>query len=300
MANATQGFQNDNRAQLGATRESLWDIITSIRKDETYVTSTSGSVKVGDQVHMWATQAIRTIGDRSQAQGADPTFDNVVTARSTNFTQIISVAYELTGTRIASNAVGGDPWARERNNAMSDWKDFAEYALVRGSLVSGNNSSSAKLKGMKGWASTNLTAQSGISFSEAIFNAYMGNAWSSGINPDTVLVGKSGKQRISGFTAGVTKTVPAEEYEIYGRVDVYDGDFGRQIINKHRFVTDTTVDTNFDFLSYESKYVQIGFLREPHFDEVAKTGDAEREQVIGELTLQVDSEKAVVLGQYHL
>ncbi len=299
MANATEGFQHDNRAPIGATRESLWDVITSIRTDETYLTSTAPKVSVGDQVHMWPTKSPRSITGRADPQGTDPTFDNTDTSRSQNFTQIIKVAYELTGSRMAVNAVGGDPWSVERNEAMKDWKDELEFSAIRSSLVSGNNSTASRMQGLRAFASTLLTSQSGVSFNETMFNDYIGNAWSIGIDIDTFLVGKTLKRRISGFTAGNVKNVDADEATLYGRIDVYDSDYGRVKMVKHRFVTNSA-DVNQDLLGYDSEYVKIGFLREPHFEKLAKTGDAEREMVVGEATLQVDSEKAVLWAKAHL
>lgn len=299
MANATKGFQHDNRAQIGATHESLWDVLVQIRKDETYVTSNAPKVKVTDQVHMWPTKEPRTITDRASIQGADPTYDNTNTGRTSNYTQVFEVGYELTNSRMAADAAGKDPKAQERDEAMKDFKNFLEFAVIRGSLVSGNNSTASKMKGLKQFASTLATSQSGVSLSEKMYNDYMGNAWDNGMEIDTVIVGRVLKSRISGFTAGSTKNVDAEQFKLYGRVDVYEGDFGIQKIIKHRYVT-ISGDTNYDLLAYDSNYVRTGEYDAVRFEQLAKTGAAEREMVYGEYTLQVDNEKSIVLGSKHL
>lgn len=296
MANASKGFQHDNKAPIGATRESLWDTIVIINPRETYVATSSEQISVGDVVHSWPQKSTRSVTGRASVQGADPTYDNTDTTRASNVTQIIQIGYELTGSRAgAPNAVGGDPMAAEKREAMSTWKNELEFSLVRGSLNTGNDSTASRAKGLKYFASTLATLESGKSLDESKYNAYMGNAWDQGIEIDTVLVGRVHKQRISGFTAGSTKNVDAEESTLYGRVDIYDGDWGRQRIMKHRYVWQSG-DNQYDFLAYESSYVKVGVYRPVKNEPLAKTGDAERGQTIGEYTLQVGNEKAVVLS----
>lgn len=300
MADTTvAGFQHTNRAPIGATQESLWDVITTIDPMETYVSSNAPTVKVGDIQHSWSLQAPRAVASRSQVEGADPTYDNTATSRDSNWTQIIDVAHQLTGSRKAANAVGGDVMARERNLSMKAFKNSMEFDLIRGTLATGNASTPRKMKGMKAFATTLLTSQSGVTLSETMYNLYMGNAWDVGMEIDTVLVGRVMKSHISQFTAGNVKNVNASEETLYGRVDVYDGDFGRQRIIKHRYITQSG-DANYDLLAYDSGYVHVGIYRDPTVEKLAKTGDADSEHVIGEVTLQVDSEKAIVLAKAHL
>ena len=293
MANATVGFQSPQRAPIGGTKESLLDLVVTIDPLETFVTSNAPTVKVTDILHSWTAKSPRAVASRSQAEGADPTFDNTYTTRVSNMTQIISVGYELTGTRMAVDATGGDAWARERNEAMTAWKNALEYDVIRGSKVTAQSGVAGKMNGLKSFASTLATSRSGVSLDENTVNEYLGLAWAQGVKIDTILVGRVLKSRISGFTAGNTKFVPAGDKTIWGAVDVLETDFGRVRVILHRFVT-VSGDTNQDFLAYDSKYVKIGYLREPRYEKLAKTGDAQREQIIGEATLQVDTEKAVL------
>lgn len=292
MANATVGFQSPQRAPIGGTKESLLDLVVTIDPLETFVTSNAPKVKVTDIFHSWTLKSPRSVASRSQAEGADPIYDNTYTTRASNMTQIISVGYELTGTRKAVDATGGDPWARERNEAMVALKNALEHDVIRGSMVTAESGVAGKMKGLKNFASTLATSRSGVSLGEAMVNDILGAAWAQGVRIDTILVGRTLKSRISGFTAGNTKFVPAGDKTIWGVVDVLETDFGRVRVVLHRFVT-VSGDTNQDFLAYDSKYVKMGYLREPQYEKLAKTGDADREQIICEATLQVDSEKAV-------
>jgi len=294
MANATVGFQSPQRAPIGGTKESILDLVVTIDPLETFVSSNAPTAKVTDIYATWTLKSPRAAASRSAIEGADPTFDNTYTTRGANNTQIITVGYELTGTRMAVDATGGDAWARERNEAMTAWKNALEYDLIRGTLQTTLSGVAGKMKGMKSFAATLATSQSGVSASEAMVNEALGAAWAQGVKIDTILVGRTLKSRISGFTAGNTKFVPAGDKTIWGSVDVLETDFGRVRVVLHRFIT-VAGDVNNDFLAYDSKYIKVGYLREPHYEKLAKTGDAEREMIIGEATLVVESEKAIVL-----
>lgn len=303
MSDATrvQGFQSPlNRAPIGATKESLYDLLTTIDPLENFVSSNAPTVKVGDQYHHWLIKSPRTVASRSQAEGKDPTFDNTAATRDSNWTQIMSVGYELSGSRAAADAVGGDPWAVERNEAMKALKNSMEYDIIRGSMITMDSGDAGRLKGMKAFASTLKTNQSGESLSETMVNDYLGNAWAQGTKIDHILVGRTLKSRISEFTSGNTKYVAAGDKTIWGVVDVLETDFGRVRVVLHRYVTDASVDNAQDFLAYDSNYVKIGIYRAPKYEKLAKTGDAEREQVIQEVTLQVESEKSIVLAEEHI
>lgn len=293
MANATVGFQSPQRAPIGGTHESILDLVVTVDPLETFVSSNAPTTKATDIRHWWTLKSPRTVTSRSQAEGADPTYDNTYTSRASNVTQIISVAYELTGTRMAVDATGGDAWARERNEAMTAWKNALEFDLIRNTLVTTLSGVAGEMQGLKSFASTLATNASGTSLSNAMVNEALGAAWAQGVHIDTILVGRTLKTRISEFTAGNTKFVPAGDKTIWGSVDVLETDFGRVRVVLHRFVT-VSGDTNNDFLAYDSKYIKVAYLREPHYEKLAKTGDAEREMIIGEATLVVETEKAVV------
>lgn len=299
MANATKGFQNDNRANIGASKESLWNVMVQIRADETYVSSHAPISNASDMIHMWATKTPRPIGPRAAVQGADPSFDNTNTARSQNWTQLFEIGYELTGSNAAATYPGTDPLAQEKDEAINDAKDFLEYALVRGTMVCGNDSTASSMKGLKAWASTLKTVLSAITLTEAIANRYMANGWAQGTKLTTWLASSALKDRINTFSGGATRQVDANTESIYGNIDVIKTSYGTVTVNLHRFITADT-DTNQDFLLYDSRYIHLAEYRAFKFKPLAETGDATRGMVVGEYTLQVDTEKAVALATNHV
>ncbi|WP_311921690.1 DUF5309 family protein [Heyndrickxia sporothermodurans] len=51
----------------------------------------------------------------------------------------------------------------------------------------------------------------------------------------------------------------------------------------------------FDSYVFNDSYVDLAYLREPHFEPLAKTGDSIKGQVIAEATLKVGSKKGVAV-----
>jgi hypothetical protein len=300
-----------------AVRESLLDIITNIdpMEDQLYVGLQKSTA---DQpYHQWLTDTLQpvtyalvvnsTTAGGLGVEGADANFFAVTNpARKTNWTQIVISPFQVSGSDRASNTAGfKDRYAYEMQKAMKAWRRWAEYSIVRSTLVSGAATSGStgarQLSGIKAQISTNLTSQSGVSLSETILNTYLQNAWAGGGVVDAIYVGGVLKRRISQFTNTNTRFVEADSASVNNTINVYDSDFGRVEVDKHRYVTQTG-DTNFDVLGIQKDKWAIAHLRgrEPHYEDIAKTGDSTKGMIIGELTVEARAENSSFLGQAHL
>jgi len=288
-----------------AVRESLLDIITNIdpMEDQLYVGLQKSTA---DQpLHQWLTHTLAsvgnalvsnvgTIGGALGTEGADVIFGNLTNpTRSTNWTQIVVSPFQVSGTDRASNTAGfKDRFAYEMQKAMKAWRRWAEYSLVRSTLVSGTATTSSgaarQLAGIKAQITTNLTNQSGVSLSETMLNSYLQNAWTAGGVVDAIYVGGTLKRRISSFVNTNTRFVEADSESVNNVINIYESDFGRVEVDKHRYVTQTTLDTGFDLVGIQKDKWAIAHLRgrEPHYEDIAKTGDSTKGMIIGELTLE--------------
>lgn len=278
----------------GTNKEDLWDVITDVDPQNTYLMTTLGTVKVSNVLHQWPNDSIGTISAvEGEYEGFTPDYaDGSTLTRSTNYTSLIHKSFQVTETEIAVEQAGySDRLNYEQQDAMVQWKNAAEYALIRSTLACGNGSTVGKqMKGIEAWSSTLHTAHSGLSLDETKLNDHFGNAYTQGIEIDTVLVNKVLKRRISSWTQPNTRNVSAESAAVYAYVDTYFSDFGKVDIVKHRYMQ--TGDE--DLLGIQSKHIKIGLLRRPKFEEIAKTADARRGYIVGELTVQVGHEKAVL------
>lgn len=276
-------------------KEDLLDAIMNIDPVETYLTSNLGTVTINNTFHEWLIDTLTAQSTQSGiAEGADTTYAVGNPSRSSNITQIIEKGFKVSKTQQNVDHAGfSDRFAYEQSKKMKEWKNQLEFSVLRGTVASGDGSTARTMKGIKGFASTLTTTQSGVSLSETQFNDYLGNAWDNGAEIDTILVGKVLKRRISGWTAGNTRNIDAKSAELVGRIDVYDSDFGRVKVVKHRYMT-ISGDTNYDLLGIQSEYIKIGYLDKPHFEERPASGYYVAGSIVGEATVQVGTEKAVL------
>lgn len=236
-------------------------------------------------------------------EGADPTYTGNDPTTLLNMMHIISIGFAVTDSEQATARYGSpeDRVAYETEKALKDWGNAAELALVRSTIITGNNSTARQMRGLKSSLSL-TTSQSGVSLSETILNNYLSNVWEQGANVDTVAVPMVLKRRISGFNAnGATKFYNQDDKRLVTPIEIYESDASSKPIKlvAHRYVT-ISGDANYDIIGVEMEHFATAWLREPKVRPLAKTGDAENRQVIGELTLEARNQYAGFLGQAHL
>lgn len=278
---------NDN-----AIREDLADIITNLNPTDYQLYTGLGKTSAKSTLHEWLTDTYKTVGTNAQVEGFTPSYAaRTRPARVRNHTQIISVDVEVTDTERAVDQAGfADRYSYELDKAMVEWKNDAEYALMRGaSDVTGTGSAARYMVGIKGAITTVVTNPSGVSLSENMFNDYLNNVWNTSKEViDEVYVGGPLKRRISGFTAGSTKNVDAEDKRLTNSVNVYESDFGIVKVFLHRHVSISGTDTNNDMVGIKNDLFKVAHLegRTPKHVPLAKVGSTTRGMVEGELTLE--------------
>lgn len=285
-----------------ARRESLLDIITNIDPTETQLMTGLGQSQATNTLHQFPADTLKIPGSNAQVEGSDASFSVAPTnpTRNTNICQIVRIDFNVTDTERDVNHAGfQDRYAYELNKALTEWKNDAEWALMRAASASGNDSTARQMNGVKTFMATNITQQSGVSLSEKMLNDYLQNAWTVGGNVDEIYVGAVLKRRISGFTANATKFEANDDRRLVNAVDVYESDFGVHKLFKHRYVTQSG-DTNLDIVGIENARWYVAYLREPKHVPLAKTGSATKGMVEGELTLEGRAEKSSFLATQHL
>jgi hypothetical protein len=104
------------------------------------------------------------------------------------------------------------------------------------------------------------------------------------------MVGAFNKQLVSGFTGIATlyreTASTAQGTRIIGAADVYVSDFGEHRVVPNRFQRDKTA------LVLDMDYWSVNYLRKFQQHEIARTGDAQKRQIVAEYTLVCRSELA--------
>ena len=276
-----------------AIREDLLDLIVNIDPEEDQLYVGLAKHKASQPYHQWLTDTLATVSGTGQKEGFDPAYAaRTNPSRKANYTQIISAEFQVTDSERNSNTAGfKDRYTYEMQKAMLEWRRNAEFSIVRNSLVSGTGSAARQMAGVRAQISTLTTNQASVSLSEKMFNDYLQNAWSNGGIVDNVYVGASLKRRISGFINTNTRFVDATNSSVNNVINVYDSDFGRMNIHKHRWVQNSD-DTNLNLIGIQQDKWAVAHLDEPHYQEIPRTGYSSKGMIVGELTLEALNEKS--------
>ena len=273
-----------------ARREDLLDIITNLDYKENQLMSGLGTSSAKDVLHQWLTDTLKTVGFNNYVEAADASYpDRTDPARLLNYTQIVRVGFDVSDTERALNQAGfNDRYSYETQKALKEWKQDAEFSLVRATLVCGADATARQMRGIKDWfTSHNITNASGVSLTEALLNDRLQDVWDDGTEVNAIYTDMFMKRKISAFTAGSTKFTENTDRRLVNAVDVYEADAARMVkLFAHRYVTIAGTDTDHDVIGLDEDKWKVAYLRKPIVRELAKTGDSTKGEVVGELTLE--------------
>jgi len=289
--------------QDSAMREDLLDILTNLSPTETQLVSGLATGKADQIRHEWLIDTLNSVKGNAQLEGADATYHTITDpTRLYNYTQIMKQGFKVSDTeRDVNTAAFEDRYRYEQTKALKLIKNDMEYALMRGSLASGQTNVARQLRGVKASLSL-ITAQSGVSMTEAILNDYFQLVWDNAATEvNAIYCPMYMKRKISGFTAGSTKNVNASDKRLINSVDIYEADAARLVkLFAHRYVSISGTDTNYGIVGLDEDKYRIAYLRKPKITESAKVGDWTGGNVITELTLENLHYNAGVWADAHL
>lgn len=296
-------------------REDLEDVIYRIDPTEVPFFSSLGKSKAKAKYHEWQTQNLATpaaVGVNAAIDGADAATSSITaTTRPGNRTQIMTKTAVVSGGLQAVDTAG-------RANEMSyqvllkglELRRDMETQLIQNgpSAVDNGSSVAGKTASFESFLVTNVSrgaagASSGFSggaiaaptdgtaraFTETLLKTVMASVYSAGGKPTILSLDATQKQTFSGFTG-----IAVNRYEmtkpqmgaIIGAADVYVSDFGKlavvpNIFQRHRSA-----------LLISPKFAKIAYLRSMRNWVLAKTGDADKRQLLVEFALEVCNEAA--------
>lgn len=286
---------------MNGIREDLADFIDRITPSETPFYSMIGKGKATNTLHEWQTDALRVAGANAQAEGDDSTATAVVpTVRLGNRTQILKEVASVSGTQEAVDKAGrNSEMAYQLAKKSAELKLDIEYALTRNSTAA---TSPRQMRGLVGWMGDNVNAGVGYvapnyvtnvaqtdgtqrAFTEAQLKDVAQKVYAAGGRPSVLMLGTTQKQTFSTFTGNSTRWKDADS-ELQASIDVYRSDFGtyKAMVNLQQRARDA-------FLIQPDKF-SAAVLRPWAVSDLAKTGDADRKQIVIELTLENKNPKA--------
>ncbi len=261
--------------------EYMW--VSSIATDTVTVVRNYG----GTQATHASTSAI-TIVTVARVEGADADDSPTTTpTSSTNLSQILQKKIAMSGTRQKVTQYGiSNEFDREVEKAMKELTLYLENVAFYGVRKAGSGSASRSAGGLDTFITTNLTTLSGSpALTQKNIEDAVQNAWAAGGNPNLLVCGGWALRKIRDFYSPSVRSTPSEKrggvlidkiMTTSGELDVLPD---RNCSPTKLYILD----------SDRAGYVPI---REFETEDLAKTGDADNAEVVGEFSLVVANEKA--------
>jgi len=294
-------------------REDLTDVIYNISPTDTPFMSSVGKTKATAVYHEWQTDSLADASTANAVvEGADASSATLApTTRVGNRTQISQKTIQIAGTLESIDKAGRkSEKAYQLSKASSELKrDMEKILLSNQAAVTGDASTARKLGSLQAWLETNYvgagTAGSDgttarvsgtdAAFTETMLKNAVKSAYEQGGNPSVLMVTPTQKQVVSGFAGIAEQRYQAPSNApttIVGAADVYLSDFGTLSVVPNRFMSADADDNGEVAFVLDPEYASIAYLRPFATNELAKTGDSEKTQLIVEYTLEVKNEKA--------
>ena len=290
-------------------RESLSDVIYNIDPTETPFMMMAGRGKAKQKFEEWQTDSLETpVATNAVLEGDEASFaDPDPTVRLGNYTQISTKTIMISGTQEVVDKAGrkSELAYQLARKSKSLKRDLETQLCDNKASVLGDATTVRQSGSLRAWIATNddLGAGAGASggfsagivaaatagtpraFLESDLKTVIGNVWDSGGDPTTILVGKFNKRVLSGFTGNSTRFDRGEDKRLTAGIDVYVSDFGDHRVVPSRFTTEANA------FVLTPRLWEVRYLR-PFFQHaIAKTGDAEKRQLLVEYTLCSKNEK---------
>jgi hypothetical protein len=303
----------DRYSAIGA-REDLTNVIYDISPTDTPIMSSIGKSKATGVYHEWQTDSLAAATtSNALVEGASASEATISpTTRLGNYTQIVGKTVMVSGTLEAVDKAGRkSEKAYQLAKASAEIKRDIETIITanQGQAVGTTASTPRKMGSLLSYIKTNTNEGSGTTagadpttigvstrtdgttrtFTETILKDVIARVFTSGGTPTTLFVSPALKQVVSGFTG-----LSAQRYQvptngqatILAGADLYQSDFGVLQIVPNRFMRTR------DALVLDPEYAALAYLRPFQTNELAKVGDADKTQILAELTLEVRNEAA--------
>lgn len=303
-----------------AINEDLEQVLFNVDPTDTPLYSTGRKKKVSNIRHEWLTEELRAaVTTNAVIEGDEATLNtSAAPTRVSNICQILDETVVITGSNRAVDHAGySDVLAHQLVKKGRELKRDIESTLwANQASVLGDDSTARKLGGLPTWLTSNtIRAASGADGGYASTTSLTVAATDDTSNlrtfTETLLIDATQECFINGGDPSVMYMHPYQKRAFInstnfpgvaelrsnvsqggqknvrvGNVEVYEGPFGRLEVKMDRFMRSREV-----FL-VDPEYVSVGTLRPMSTWELAKTGDSEKRQMLTELTLIVENQKA--------
>lgn len=267
-------------------REDIYDVLQLVSPEETPLFTRLPDAVANATQHQWVEYTLSSGSGNQALEGATATgATSSSKARVSNFCQINQQNGAVSGTQRRVTIVGEqDEFAFQMKKSMLQWKIEAENDLILSSSTSGDDTHARKMDGLQvsiGSGNSVTGSANTIALRESDFNQALQNIFAAGAVADTCYVNGFFKRRISQFATSNVRFLDVDSSGlIRNRVSAYDSDFGTIEIILERYVPVT------NGLILKDSLFRKAWLRKPVTYPLAKRGDLDEFQIVGEWTLE--------------
>ena len=290
-------------------REDLVDVIYNVSPEDTPILSAIPRTTAKSTKHEWQLDSLATPATNAVIEGDEATVDAMsATTRAFNYCQISDKVIAVSGTQAAVDAAGrADEMAYQIAKKSKELKKDMEFDLIEPNVQAvGSATAARELGSIPTWLATNgdagtsgtLSTGSGTDLpgsgtdrdlTEAILKTVIKEVYNSGGDMDMLVCPPAVKQDISGFNANTTRFGPADKKTEFAAIDVYSSDFGDLKIVPNRVMATTDAK---DVFIIQRDMLATAYLRDFMIQDLSKTGDSDKKQLLVEYTLEVRNEAA--------
>ncbi len=292
-------------------REDLSNMIYDISPMETPFVSGISKDTATATNHEWQTDSLSNAANNAAIEGADAaTTISTPTTRLGNYTQISTKTPQVSRTQRQIDSAGrGDELDYQIMKSAKELKrDMESTLLANKAKVTGSESVARELAGVESWIADNvdlgvggvaptgdgsdaLTPGTNRAFAESQLQGVLASIWDEGGEPDTIMVGSTIKQAMSGLVNGgnagtAQRVVDGNAKTVTAAIDIYVSDFGSLAVVPNRFQVQTSM------LVLQMDMWCMSTLAEFQETPLAKTGDSDRVQLLSEYTLEAKNAKS--------
>lgn len=286
-------------------KEDVSDIITNINPTDTPFQSMIKKEPMKARLHQWQEDTLAAAAANAAIEGADAVATNrTATVMRSNYSQILQDTFKISGTSEAVETYGRDSeTAYQLAKTGKQLKRDLEFVLVGNTAQNatlGNDTSTARLMGnvwgndVGGTAQINAAVSStnagtARALTEALVLTVHQLVYAQGSDPSVLMITPSDAQIVAAFTgaSGRFRTIEASGKKLVNAVDLYVSPYGelKVVINRFQRKFQMAV-RNSDALLIDPDMWKLLKLRDWTKTGLAKIGDSEQYQVLGEYSLK--------------
>lgn len=298
-------------------REQLDDVVSRITPEDTPLYSMFSKDDADMQHPEWEIDTLRAPAQNAQQEGDEYNFDAITPpVRVGNYTQIFRVSWIISNTMQASKDAGRVQKRKyQKLKKGIELRKDVEFALLSNTAsVSGNT---RFLGALPSWLTSNVSrgaggANGGFSsgtgltvaettgtqraFSKTILDAVAQSGYTNGANFSDLVTSPYVKSVFATLMSDANvanfyyNTTRGQQNAIIANADYYEGPFGKLKVSMDRVMATSAATARRAFF-IDREYAQMMVLRPIQEDpDIAKTGDASKGVIIGEMTLKIRNE----------